>query len=367
MIRLTSIVFPLLAAAALGSPTAPAVPTGADSDFVHWRHYNFQPGEWPEGLPGEARTRIEQWAGWAEENGFRMDVDPTGRVLMLCEAKRNRTVRRELDLIEKTLDAFDGLVGKELPMPTADWNEPADEVAVIVRVRDMDSMQSFVGHVASRHPYLQTWAKGNPDTMGARFWEPSVAAWIEVGLDRDEWRAENELVHQTATMLTRERFGTLPSWLEAGLAWNVELEVCRSIYSFPGRSGFVSIQEHKGWASSLKRTFQRNDEMTLVAENFDAWTPGVYDAHQAGIAWGMVAFLQEYRPDCIGSILTELGECYESGSVVTRDDGSWERIPEFCVSAEVQSEIFKCWAGEDVYEECTEYLRQGSRYRPKAR
>ena len=134
MIRLTSIVFPLLAAAALGSPTAPAVPTGADSDFVHWRHYNFQPGEWPEGLPGEARTRIEQWAGWAEENGFRMDVDPTGRVLMLCEAKRNRTVRRELDLIEKTLDAFDGLVGKELPMPTADWNEPADEVAVIVRV-----------------------------------------------------------------------------------------------------------------------------------------------------------------------------------------------------------------------------------------
>lgn len=365
MTHMTLLASPLLAAALLSAPAPEAEPSL--ENFVHWQKYDFEPGEWPEGLPAAARTRIEEWAGWARQAGYRMDLDPSGRVLMLCRAKYNRSVRRELQHVEETVEVFDELVGAATPRPTAGARPDVPEVAVVVRVRDSEDMESFLTHVAGENPYLQPWVHRNLGTTGARFWEPSVAAWLEVDRDRGEWRPENELVHQTATMLLRERFGTVPSWLEAGVAWNVELETCRSIYAFPGRAGFVGVEEHKGWESAMKSALREQDELVLSAEDFDAWTPGAYDDHQAGLAWGMVAFLGEHRPGTLGAILADLGDFHAEGSIETRADGSWIKLPEFAVPVSDQGQIFERWAGDDVYAECTEFLRKGSRYRPSRR
>lgn len=365
MTHMTLLASPLLAVALLSAPAFGSEPNL--KNYVHWQQHDFEPGDWPEDLPATARARVEEWSGWARQAGYRMDLDPSGRVLMLCQSKFNRSVRREMQLVEETVEVFDELAGGALPRPTSGPQAKPTEVAVVVRVRNQADMESLLTHVGGEHPYLQPWVRENLDTIGARFWEPSVAAWIEVDLDRDEWRPENELVHQTATMLLRERFGTVPAWLEAGVAWNVELEVCRTIYAFPGRAGFVGVEEHKGWESALKRTLRKQDEVVLSAGHFDAWTPGTYDDHQAGLAWGMVAFLGEHRPASLGAILSDLGDFHAASSIETRADGSWIKLPEFVVPASVQKQIFRRWAGDDVYEECTAFLREGSRYRPSRR
>jgi len=358
--RVTLSLPPLVAALCLAGPAAGNEPR---QDLVHWRNETFAPGDWPLGLPERARARIDEWAEWAGAAGYRIDVDDSARVLHLCLAKFNKSVGRESDLVDGTLAAIDELLGTATPAPTS-GRAAETPVVVLVRAHDADDYTDLLQHVARRRPQDLVFLRAAESLPGVRLWKPSVSVWIDDDLEREEWRADNELVHQLATMLVRARYGEVPHWLEAGVAWNAELAVCRSIYCFPGRSGFVSAGEHKGWESALKKDVAKL-EGNLAPEDFDAWQRGAWDERHAPLAWGMVTFLAEHRPGRLGPILQDLGS-YQAALVksVSQSANSQER-PHTAVS--VQQQAFRRWAGEDVYAECTRFLRAGSRYRPARR
>ena len=350
----------LAAAVCLASP---ALGNEGRKDLVHWRSQTFAPGDWPVNLPERARVRVDEWAEWASSAGYRIDVDDSARVLHLCLAKFNKSVGREADLVDGTLAAIDDLLGTPAPAPTSAGTVETP-VVVLVRLDDADDYVGLLEHVALQRPGDRAFLRAAESLPGVRLWKPSLSAWIEDDLGREEWRADNELVHQLATMLVRARYGEVPHWLETGVAWKAELEVCRSIYCFPGRDGFVSVAEHKGWESALKKDLAKRAE-DLTAEDFDAWQRSTWDERHAPLAWGMVTFLAEHRPGRLGPILQDLGS-YQGALVksVSESANAQERPR---TAASVQHQVFQRRAGDDVYAECTRFLRTGSRYRPSRR
>ena len=337
---------------------------------VHWQRKTFAPGEWPAEFPARAQALIETWQPWALEMGYRMDLDPDCRVLTLSMGKFNRAVRKEDALIQETLECFDGwfpaLTGPQPETGSDNLQEPTNQENPIVlfRLQDQEDYWSLLAFLAENHEYLSEWVEQAGSYTGFVLRQPQCAAWIERGLKLDEWRPENELVNRLTNCLTYVRFGTQPHWLEQGVAWNVELEVQGSIYSFPHRSGFVAIEEHKGWEQNLKSFWGRRKDAQLELEDLTEWNRPEYDALSAGMAWGLVSFLNEHQPAALSSVLRDMGGFHASQGVRRYADGTWELIPDYKIPHTVQSRILDRHLEPESYKECARFFQLGHRYRP---
>jgi len=117
----------------------------------------------------------------------------------------------------------------------------------------------------------------------------------------------------------------------------VEYELLGSHYCFPWRNDFVFATEHTSWEGSLKSWHKKTKALT--ADEVTALTRGNFQVEHARNAWGAAAFLAGHHAGALPAILEDLRVVMAEKGVVTREDGTWERIPDWAPPAADQLAI----------------------------
>jgi hypothetical protein len=173
--------------------------------------------------------------------------------------------------------------------------------------------------------------------------------------------------HRTARLtrlLTLERFGRLPHWLEMGLAWHVELVVCKDVYCFPFRAGFVSKKEHKSWDARLAAAMKARGERPLDVAELAGWRRGTWDEERGPLAWGAAALLARHFAEELPALLAAYAAERRQHGRLVRADGSWEALPDWEIAAERERELLDATLRVDFAAELTRFARAPRAYRP---
>jgi len=365
-------------------------------------------------LPSElgpvVRTAVESWAPWATKSGYRMDLDPTRRVLLLS-AKGD--VDAAMGLVVKTLALFDSLfpaaitpgpgtapgapvapVAKaakpkpgeqpddvipedpESPPPGAPKTlapskdepvtvaaavtfRPDAQTAVMLIAKNSADYESALAHLAAAHPYLAEWKTEAAGQIGFALGNPLCGSYNENSPGQEEWNPDNELVHRTMALLVLRRFENQPYWLHTGLCWHAEMSVCKSIYCMPYRDGFVSTGEHGGWIATLNSLFSGREKQPLRVDEL-AIVRGTWDDKRSKAALGMVDFLARLNPRALSGFMEELRQTRELNSRINNADGTWTRNTKYEVANDTQKQLLEKYFGAKVMSEVIAYWTTGA-------
>ena len=232
---------------------------------VTWKGKKVDLATPPADFPGDAKEACEALAGWAGEHGYKLDLDRSGRALVLSTANGSKWVKHAesaLALVDELERARAAPSGPHSPAPEAPPAQPAAKwgtserkldtgTFVLVVVKKPEDHGTLLARLAEITPYLASWAKSSTPQPGFALGEPLVGA-VVLGLpENKEWNAENEFVHRAAELALQRMYGRQPYWLLQGFAWHAEMELRRGIYCFPYRSGFVWAVEHTGWRARV--------------------------------------------------------------------------------------------------------------------
>lgn len=317
------------------------------------------------GLPADGttpETATDVWLEWTAERliageapGYVPEDAAKGRVVLLRSSGRSPGKAKKS--IEKTCAAFDDA----LPAPKG--SADAAPVPVLLALEDGPSMSSAVAFLGKRYPYLEGWAKGAVEGVGFVLEDPLSAAWLESvpGLEK-EWNPENEVVNRLAQLLLVARAGRQPQWLALGLAWCIELDVCKDIYCFPNRTGFVGKREHKGWDKVLVQLRESRGETPFTIDDLAGWTRGTYDDDHAALAWGAATLLAQHFEERLPQVVDELAGVRDRDGRTTHPDGSWEAVPGYEIAPEAQREILDRVLECDFLAELGRFAAEGRAY-----
>jgi hypothetical protein len=364
----------LVVSAATSDASTSPVRKAQDVIEVHWGRKAFEVEELPDEMGPGARAAVALWAGWAADHGYRMELSEDGCVLLLLQAKR--TPKKELKLIEETLEMFNELLpapergtgGEPLPRLAqggplaamegawvrAPWiqagPEADTETIVLLGLGDQKDYASVVDLMVDGNPYLAQWAPSGKRAAGFVLEQPLCGSWLLGSAAPEECDPHNELVHRLARLLLLRRYGRQPWWLTLGLAWHMEIELRGTVYCFPGRGGFVSCHMHGSWPNNL-RNMARKDEPDITWERLSCWKRGAWNDGDATRAWGVAKYISLARSDALPFILEDFRSLGNMLGIERRTDGSWRVLTDYTVSQEDQQGILEAHLGEGFEEE----------------
>lgn len=366
--------------------------------------------ELPPELGEGPRSAIETWAAWVVGARYRLDLDPTGRVLLITPIEAGGP-SRELALVVRTLELFDGALpapdrapiaaastqgasadkseipedpipedpipedpepedpfpwqaasGEEGTSHTYVWGSelaaPDSQTIALLVLRDESDFDAVLDFLAERFEYLKAWKPKAGTLVGFTLALPLAGAHVLRAAGQEEWRPENELVNRLAQLLVLRRFGQQPHWLVQGWAWHVELSLLDSVYCFPDRTGFVYATEHSGWEDELCRRFAERKQKGLAIKDFASWKRGVYDDERGRIAWGVVRYAMQTDPGILQNVLEDQRLYYDQHSRREKGDGNWERKRDYEVPISVQRRFFQQRAGKGFFSEVADHYRR---------
>ncbi|MBK8178741.1 MAG: hypothetical protein IPK67_07580 [Planctomycetes bacterium] len=400
---------PLLALLLTALLALAAEAQGPKPGTVNFRGKNYEAAALPAEAGGAAKSAVLFWAPWAKSKGYRLDLDPSRRVLLLT-ARAN--VDAPLGLVLRTEALFDGLfpapvlaagpetgsggapvaAGKpagaggnsgagrggdpedpevipedpEAPPPLAPKTAPpgrddaaleaasrrvesvfrADsETAALLIAKNTEDYASALAHLAAAHPYLAEWKAKAVGQIGFALGTPLCGAYNENSPGQEEWSPDNELVHRTMALLVLRRFSSQPYWLQTALAWHAEMAIQKSIYCMPYRDGFVGIGEHGGWIQELSSLYGKREKEPLRLEEF-LMKRGVWNDKASKTALGMVDYMARTNSRALAAMMEELRRFAEQDNRVTNADGTWMRNPEYEVPPAQQQALLERYFGE---------------------
>ena len=364
---------------------------------AQWKGSKVTTDALPAAFPTAAVPAIELWSPWALEHGFKLELEVSGRALIVVGAdagagKWVKAAENALRALDEHLPApaREGAPGDGTPKPkgaggaipedpgsggstSAPSGKPATttwgagthaldtETFVLFVLRTENEHKALLDRMVEIAPYLGPWRAGAESLPGFALEEPLAGAVVLGARGQQEWNPENEAVHRAAELSLMRRFGRQPYWLLQGWAWSVELSVKRGIYCFPYRSGFVGVGEHTGWDKQLKLEWAVGAP-TMV--ELGALRRGAWDARAAHAAWGTVTFLERYYGAGFVGALEQLRAAWDSGSRRELGGGRWEREADYQVPAEQQFKILAAHTSANFLAEVRGYFQNGSSYRP---
>ncbi len=278
--------------------------------------------------------------------------------IVICYPRGARTGRLK-SASGKTVSAFDKL----FPPEEREADAHARRSAVLFPIAGPKAFASVTGHIGQKVPRLAEWAKAAPRGVGFLLEEPLVAGWLVDVPSSEVWNPENELVNRLARMLVIERYGRLPYWLSQGFAWELELRVCRDVYCFPFRSGFVSKKEHRSWPSRLTAAMAARGETAITVEALSGWPRNTWNEDLAVLSWGAAAMLAKHYDEELPRVLSAYARLRSEEGRTTEPDGSWQLIPDYEIPAEKELEILNRELGVDFEAELTRFARRPKSYR----
>ncbi|HTF88855.1 MAG TPA: hypothetical protein VK843_10635 [Planctomycetota bacterium] len=313
--------------------------TAEASAVVRWKGTSYRGADVESTLGKPVAAAAEPWIPWAQAQGYVLDLDPDSRRLFVHREQRGAS--GELAILARALAAVDKLA----PAPA----ERPPSVLVILELEGPKDFGLLLDDLGKRFSYLTSWAQGTKQQLGFVLEQPLAAAFLATSPDVKEWNPKNELANRATQLALFDRFERLPNWLMQGLAWQVEMNVCGSIYCFPSRSGFVAKKEHRSWSEQLKGVMASGPDglRQLSIADLTGWKRSTYENDRALLAWGAANFLAKRRAEALPLILEDLRAIREMESKVTKPDGSWQLNPDYEVPPEKQLEILKARAGED--------------------
>ncbi len=339
----------LLARIALAVAALAWVASAADTTLT-WRGKKLDLAALPPELPADARVAVESFSAWAAEHDYRLDLDTSARALVVSAKDGAKWVKRAeavLALADETFDGRAGAASNEEPSGTATaspvaWGSgarvPNTGTFVLAVVRTPKDHPALLARLAELSPYLASWAKGSTPTPGFALEEPLAGA-VVLGLpENKEWNADNEFVHRAAELAFHRRFGRQPYWMLQGFAWHAEQSLCRGIYCFPYRTGFVRAGEHTGWRARLGKLWREKPEPKLT--ELATLRRGSFEDVAALQAWGTMAYLCEHSGPALDTAMRELHELWEKNSRRDLGGGAWERVPEYEIPVPEQEQVF---------------------------
>lgn len=338
---------------------------------VHFKGKVTELGELRNRLPVEATAPLElhakRYAAWAEEFGYEIGVSEDGRVLLFAESVP--TIRDRMKLVEKTLAAFDELLppvdrsGSDETFADGAFGEadhrPDSAPIVLFEVDTPDAYKALALLVGEQEPKLSAWAASQANKPGFLEARVPAAGWQRIPRDFDldsVWRTKNELVNRLVRLGLHRSYGPMPTWLSVGLAWNVEMKVMGTIYSFPYRTEFVGVVEHEGWKAELKSRFRKRKKDPLRMDEFADWRSNTWDEERATVGWGVADFLARHRTDALPKIAEDFRTLYKAGFRWTNDDGTWGTNPTYQVPLEEQLRVMEEHTGDELLPALTAYL-----------
>ncbi len=313
----------------------------------------------------EAAAEAEAlWREWADSKELSGGIEKSYKSITAADHRvliwypRGTASSKLKRSAEKTVGALDKL----FPPKGREKDAPSLRTAVLFPLAGPKTFESVTAHVGRAVPRLAGWAKTAPRGVGFLLEEPLVAGWLQKVPDREVFSPENELVNRLTRLLTIERYGRLPYWLGQGLAWQIELSVCKDVYCFPFRSGFVSKKEHKSWPKRLTAAIAARGERPITIEELSGWSRNTWDEEKAIIAWGAVSMLARYYRKELPGLLAAYARLRSKEGKKTEADGSWQWIPDYEISAEKEIEILDTALGVDFLAELNRFARKPRGY-----
>lgn len=385
---------------------------------VTWKDKTYPVDALPGPMSAQAKEAVENWAAWAREHDYRLDVDPTARIL-LVSPQASTPPQRPLELIAATAKLYDALLpppkkatanpdsraepasstpeagGSTAPIPEdpesappvlvppkkqpksapgksapkSSWGsaefEPDSQAAVMLILRNQGEYAQALDLLGKQQSYLKDWREDARSQSGFAIESPLCGAYIASLDGQEEWNPDNELVHRVMQLLVLRRFGTMPFWLQTGLSWHAEFSVLNTVYCFPYRSEFVGVGEHGGWDKELHNRFESRIGKPVEITEFAEWKRGSYQDGPAKLAWGMVDFIAKVEPKQFSALLEEFRVTRDQDNRTKKPDGTWERKRNYEIPTDRQREILQKNVGEDLFENATAYWAKGTL--PKAK
>lgn len=341
---------------------------------VTWSGKDTTLGALPAPVVEKLAPTLQHWLPWSQLSEYRTLIEKEGRAVLLTRAT-GAAAKKQQELMTKTVEAFEKLLPAQERDPNEDFLEaewgvgeqvPDREPVVLVELDKTAHFASLLDHVGHESPRMASWAASQKNSTGFVSDGTLSAAWLSAPPDLelgDVWRPENELVHRMSRMLLRRRFGDQPYWFKVAVSWRMEQEVLGDIYCFPGREEFVGVGQHVGWEIELKQAFKKRKE-ALRASEFVEWSDGTWNAESAAVAWGVVTFLAEHRPEALPQIAEDYRRLHKKGARVVYDDGRWELRPTYSIPVDDQEGVLESRGGEGVLEEMRDFFRTGKRWKP---
>ncbi len=357
---------------------------------VGFRGKSHEPAQLPADVGSAAKLCVSTWAPWAKSHGYRLDLDPSRRVLLIS-AKSN--VDAPLGLVLKTIALFDSLFPSAVITPAAETGvgastakhssaapddvipedpespppgapktlppereetpstvkksasfRPDSETAVMFVLKNSADYTATLDQIASLHPYLAEWKAAALSQIGFALEAPLCGAYNEASPSQEEWSPDNELVHRTMALLVLRRFNAQPYWLHTGLCWYAEMAVMKSIYCMPYRDGFVSDGEHGGWILELNSIYSKREKDPLRLPEL-LLKRGKWDDKISKTALGMVDYMSKANPRALGGLLEELRRFADQNGRQTNADGTWTRIRDYEVPEDQQKLLLERYYG----------------------
>jgi hypothetical protein len=311
----------------------------------------------------EAKSR---WGAWSAEQRTKLGrvekiykpfVSRDNRVLVWVP--KGTKSSKLIGVSKKAVLIFDKLFDPKAREASA----PAIRTAALFPLSGPKSFQSITNAATQLNPALGGWASAATSGVGFLLEDPLAAGWLLKVPNSEVWNVENELVNRLARLLTIERYGRQPHWLAQGLAWHVELKVCKDVYCFPYRTGFVSKKEHKSWAKRLPLVMKARGERQLTASDLHSWSRASWQADSAALASGAVDMLAKHYPAELPRVLSAFAQTRTKDGRKTESDGSWQLIPNYEIPADKEQEILNRELGVDFLAEFDRYARAPGRYR----
>jgi hypothetical protein len=387
---------------------------GAPGDApIQWGERRLRLDELPPELPAASRAALEAWNGWASAHAYRLDLDPSGRLLLVARATNDRAPKL-VELAGKVLARFDEelpappvrLVAKGLELEPKDkepakpkpaggdkplpedpedpegahpWKLPPPKPAQVTSspvvvtkwgsqgqpldtqtmtlflATDQDDFESLLRELSTRFPFLQVWAHEAKALQGFVLGDPLCAAYLENPAGVEEWDPDHELVNRFARLSLLRRFGDLPNWFVQGYAWHMEIALQGSVYCFPWRDEFVYATEHGGWPQVVEARYQK---LSLKPTDFMGWRRGKYLEPEAKASWATTEYLIAKQKAKLPALLDQLRVFREEHGRIQDDASNWRRNLEYEIPVTEQHKLFAAGIGEGYLESATIFFRQ---------
>ncbi len=372
------LLFALLLFVLSGQASAQGYGSGGD---VRWERKHWDHDEIPATLPAPVRDAVADWGTWAEESGYNLLLDESRKVFLVVE-RRDRTAAKQLRVVDDALKVIEELALAREHMPTPEtqggkdrassgqpkrsrnqldevgdetrWGRAAgfdkDRVPVIALVHNQETLKSLLKHWMELRPELDWRAQVNKNLVSFISEDPLFAVIVTRDTSRDEWDIE----HETAALLTRlmlkRAHGPLPEWVEAGLTWQVETRLFKSIWHFFGRkSSFIASSSHSGWERELRSKLRREREGAGLFEDTIQFASKEWRNSEAYLAWAMMGFVSKELGDGLPEYLDDLSRLRDHRATVVAPDGSWSYdisvLPtptdQFCALADLIGDDFE--------------------------
>jgi len=377
---------------------------------IHWKGKRLALEALPADLPPAARASLEAWHPWCSDHAYRLDLETSGKVLVLSRASNDR-IGQQLEFVDAVLARFatelpppavrlvvpepgakappPEPVSKDTPLPedpedpeggdhpwkltptkpvertsaaptTTTWGAqgmpPDSQTVVLCIAREQDDFVMLLRHLAKTYPYLAAWADTARENQGFVLGEPCIGAYLERPDGVEEWNPDNELVHRVARLLVLDRFGEQPNWFLLGYAWHQEIALLKGVYCFPWRDEFVWATEHGGWPSSVKARYSK---ARLAPADFMNFKRGKYIDEMAKAGWAMTAWLVTEERARLPALLEELRVYRAEHGRVLESPDQWRKDPDYEVPLAEQVKRFQKHLGETYLARATAFVRAG--------